>query len=76
MKGKKELRQKITFVMTNQPSGDSTLMSSTNATSSTVPISAANTNPPNIGGAVGGIGAGAQGGLGNANNLQHPPPPL
>ena len=62
--------------MTNQTSGDSTLMSNANTTSSTVPISAASANPPNIGGAVGGISAGAQGGLGNPNNLQHPPPPL
>ena len=72
---KKELRQKIQFASTNQTSGDSTLMSNAN-TSSTVPISAASANPPNIGGAVGGLATGNQGGITNTNNLQHPPPPL
>ena len=45
-------------------------------TNNSTPISAASNNPPNISGAVGGINQGAQGGMGNANNLHHPPPAL
>ena len=74
---KKELRQKIQFASTNQNAVDSTLMSSaSSSTSSSVPISAANSNSPSISGPVGGISAGPQGAMGNVNNLQHPPPPI
>ena len=74
---KKELRQKIQFASTNQTSGESTHMAgASNSGSSGAGLSGANNNPPNIGGAVGGMNQGAQGGLGNANNMHHPPPAL
>ena len=62
----------------NQTSGDTTLMPSGNSSSpSSVPISAANVNPPNIGGPVGGMGGGgAQNSIGGGSNLQQPPPPI
>lgn len=69
---KKELRQKIQFAL-NQTPGDSAHMGGTN---NSTPISAASNNPPNISGAVGGMNPGAQGGMGNASNLHHPPPAL
>ena len=62
---KKELRQRIAH-----------LAGANNSASSVAPISTASNNPPNIGGAVGGLNPGAQGGLGNANNMHHPPPAL
>lgn len=63
---------------TNQPSGDTALIPSANSSSpSSVPISAANVNSPNIGGPVGGMsGGGAQNGIGSGSNLQQPPPPI
>ena len=74
---KKELRQKIQFASTNQTSGESTHMAgASNSASSGAALSGANNNPPNIGGAVGGMNPGAQGGLGNSNNMHHPPPAL
>ena len=74
---KKELRQKI-MASSNQSSADTTTLisSANNSSSLAVPISAANVNPPNIGGQVGGMGVGAQGGAGNGGNLQQPPPPI
>ena len=74
---KKELRQKI-MASINQTSGDTTLIPSANSSSpSTVPISTANVNAPNIGGPVGGMsGGGNQNGMGSGSNLQQPPPPI
>ena len=60
---KKDLRQKIAPLCTS------------NSTSS-APISLANVNPPNATGPVATLSNGAQGAVGNASNLQHPPPAI
>lgn len=60
---KKDLRQKIAPLCTS------------NSTSS-APISLANVNPPNATGTVATLSTGVQGAVGNAGNLQHPPPAI
>ena len=60
---KKDLRQKIAPLCTS------------NSTSS-APISLANVNPPNATGPVVTLSTGVQGSVGNASNLQHPPPAI